>query len=569
MKNTTQKALLHVQCALHGLCDLHHSSPGSAGLYDRGFGNKKYTKHKIAKPKKLPKAGKDDGSDSEEGEIIPSKRRKMVIESDSEDDVFDEDHSASVKKLPVSRHIRWDQKTHTSTDLKTGKTHTMWFDDDDDDMSGTHAGTHADTPNDSNDDQYDDDDHGDDVDSSDVDDSKKAKKKARLVKVLTTEIRLDKLHRSFERNAALQDKSFKKFKKKMNQKFKEDEADMYNIPDLNAYTRADANPSRVIPGTNQKVHDPVKHVRERLLKLAENIQTTENAGDIRFLKPDWFDDQNFNPEKRFNREADWNAENIAKFYHSAPGKKRATPPIDWPHCNFDKLQTQYSNGVIMKKGKPTASLNAKQKRMLQEGLRKSFVLDWIFHFSDDVNAFKPELQKTSIVLYVAKSTIEGGGMGLFSNIQLPTGTYITHYEGLHVPHMFSQPRANGNGKQKCLCQTLIHCTREEATLKLQGKSLLSLGICCLYSNSHKLRSRNSDEKIIGIDGLHHQWKYYGVGLGAASWLNSKPPKTCNCRWDSADSDLSGFPVRYVVAKQDIKPGEELFVDYDVQDRGSN
>lgn len=236
----------------------------------------------------------------------------MVVESDSEDDVSDEDHSASVNKLPGSsqsskrpQHIRWG--THTSTDPKTGRKHT-WFDDDDD-MSGE-SGTHADTPNDINDDQYDDD--------GLMDGHKKGQKKE-LVKDLTTELRLAKLKRSFERNAALQDKSYKKFKKKMNQKFKEDETNMYSIPDLNAYTRADANPSLVIRDTNQKVHDPVKPVRKRLLKLAETIQKT--SGDIRFLKPDWFYDKHYKPEKKFNRESYWNAENIAKFYHGADAKK--------------------------------------------------------------------------------------------------------------------------------------------------------------------------------------------------------------------------------------------------------
>ena len=223
----------------------------------------------------------------------------------------------------------------------------------------------------------------------------------------------------------------------------------------------------------------------------------------------------------------------------------------------------------MKNNKPTAfKPTAKQKRNMRMGLIESFVLDWKYDLKDETGI--SNVDQTSIVLYVARSTIQGAGRGLFSNIHIEKGTFITHYTGLHIPHLFSQPHANGPQKGSCLCRILRKGTIEGSSgssMVLPGKSWIPLGICCLYSNSHKLRSINSDEKIIGIDGMHHSWKYYGVGLGAASWINSKPSHECNCKWDSDDRDSNDFPKRYVVAKDNIKPGDELFVDYDIQERG--
>jgi len=305
--------------------------------------------------------------------------------------------------------------------------------------------------------------------------------------------------------------SYMRFEQAMKSHFEVDEENMFNVPGLTGRKRSVSNDK-----SKKELNRPFAR---RLYSLVAMIHTT--SGDIRLCMPQWFPFP-----------GDWNAENIARFYHSEK---------PWPTCNTQALSAQY-----------TAHTQRRHKRY-------SYLLDKVFNERPEIGS--EEL--SGVVLYTAPSQL-GFGNGLYTNVDFERGEYITHYEGLHSTHHILTNHHNGQFRGECVCRAVKNLQVEEgnnADWHLPWDQL-EVGLCCLYKNTHKMGVRKTTY-IVGIDGVKHRSSKYGIGLGAASWMNNANLKdghsafSNNCAW--AESDTA--TTKYVVAKEKIPRHSELFIAY--------
>lgn len=305
--------------------------------------------------------------------------------------------------------------------------------------------------------------------------------------------------------------SYMRFEQAMKSHFEVDEESMFNVPGLTGRKRSVSN--------DKSKKEQNRPFARRLYSLVAMIHTT--GGDIRLCMPQWFPFP-----------GDWNAENIAKFYH-------AEKP--WPVCDTQALSAQY-----------TAHTQRRHKRY-------SYLLDKIFENRPEIGS----TELAGVVLYTAPSQL-GFGKGLYTNVDFEKGDYITHYEGLHSTYHILTNHHNGQFRGECVCRAVKNLQVEEgnnADWHLPWDQL-EVGLCCLYKNTHKMGVRKTTY-IVGIDGVKHRSSKYGIGLGAASWMNNANLKdglsafSNNCVW--ADSDAA--TTKYVVAKEKIPRHSELFIAY--------
>lgn len=341
--------------------------------------------------------------------------------------------------------------------------------------------------------------------------------------------------------------SLKEFNKQMKKRFEEHPYDesvqMYNVDftvdsEGKEYSRLGVSK----PSKKSIRADGYEEERKRIFNLVKHTLlqpalTDPSKRDIRLQPPSWFD----------NSRRDWNALNIQKLLHRK---------IKWPKCDREILNSQYvkyqNTGKCPKKG---------------------FVLSC--HLERRPGLHHP---LEGVVLYTAPSTLgPEAGKGLFTNVDLPPRKCITAYAGLFFyksvhPSYHNTDAGESTASRPCICRLLKDATEEQRSALFKQVTWASVSICCLYKNTHKMRP-GKVHTYVGVDGVNHssvEGSEYGVGVGAASWLNNPKfedpenpnPTTHNFDYNCVFDKDEGSGLCCARSLKHIARGSELFIKYD-------